>query len=311
MAVHLLQLCPQLPELERALAERFSVHRWHDAENREALLGACAPVVRGVVTGGGQGIANELMDRLPALEIVAINGVGFDKVDIEHARARAVRITNTPDVLTDDVADLAIGLAIAALRQLPRADHHVRTGLWPQGELRLARSFTRQRFGIVGLGRIGKAIARRLEGFGVSIAYTGRARQELAYPFHASPAELASACDVLIVAAAAGPGSRHLIDAEVLAALGPDGVLVNVARGSLVDETALIAALQAGGLGAAALDVFEHEPEVPAALRALPQTVLAPHIGSATWDTRRAMADLVLVNLEAHFAGRPLPTAVV
>lgn len=310
MPIHLLQLCPQMPELERALAERFTVHRWFEADDPEALLAAHGPEVRAVATGGQLGIANELMDRLPALEIVAINGVGFDKVDLDHARARGVRVTNTPDVLTDDVADLAIGLALAWSRRLVEADRHVREGRWEQGDLPLARRFSGQRFGIVGLGRIGKAIARRLAAFEGQVAYTGRSAQPVSYTFHPTPAALAAASDVLIVAAAASPETRRMIDRAVLDALGPEGILVNVARGSLVDEAALIAALQEGRLGGAALDVFEDEPRVPEALRTLPNVVLAPHVGSATIETRRAMANLVLTNLDAHFAGQPLPTAV-
>jgi lactate dehydrogenase-like 2-hydroxyacid dehydrogenase len=206
-------------------------------------------------------------------------------------------------VLTDDVADLAIGLAIALLRRIREADRHVREGRWPEGEVLLARKASAQRFGILGLGHIGKAIARRLEGFGVPIAYTDLAPQDVPYSFHPTPTALAHAVDVLIVAAAAG--MRHLIDHAVLDALGPAGMLVNVARGSLVDEAALVAALQEGRL-----DVFAAEPNVPEPLWAMPNVALIPHVASATIDTLRAMAELVLANLDAHFAGQPLPTAV-
>jgi lactate dehydrogenase-like 2-hydroxyacid dehydrogenase len=309
MPAQVLQLCPLLAELEHALAERFTVHRWFEIPDPEAMLAAHGPAIRAVVTGGHLGIPDALAARLPALEIVAINGVGFDKVDLEAARARGFRVTNTPDVLTDDVADLAIGLAIALLRRIPQADRHVRAGRWPEAEVPLARKVSAQRFGILGLGRIGKAIARRLEGFGVPIAYTDLAPQDVPYSFHPTPTALAHAVDVLIVAAAAG--TRPLIDQAVLDALGPEGVLVNVARGALVDEPALVAALQEGRLGGAALDVFAAEPHVPESLRSLPNLVLTPHIASATIDTRRAMAELVLANLDAHFAGQPLPTAVV
>ena len=309
MPIQVLQLCPLLPELEHALAERFTVHRWFEAEDPEAVLAAHGPAIRAVVTGGHLGIPNELLARLPALEIVAINGVGFDKVDLDTARARELRVTNTPDVLTDDVADLAIGLVIALLRRIPAADRHVREGRWAEAEVPLARKVSAQRFGILGLGRIGKAIARRLEGFGVPIAYTDLVPQDVPYSFHPTPTALARAVDVLIVAAAAG--TRHLIDRAVLDAVGPTGMLVNVARGSLVAEPALIAALREGRLGGAALDVFAAEPYVPESLRSLPNLVLTPHIASATIDTRRAMAELVLANLDAHFTGQQLPTAVV
>ena len=209
-APQVLQLCPLLPELEHALAERFTVHRWFEADAPEALLGAHGTAIRAVVTGGHLGLPDELAARLPALEIVAINGVGFDKVDLAEARARGFRVTNTPDVLTDDVADLAIGLVIALLRRIPEADRHVRAGRWPEAEVPLGRKVSAQRFGILGLGRIGKAIARRLEGFGVSIAYTDLAAQDVPYTFHPTPTALAHAVDVLIVAAAAG--TRPLID---------------------------------------------------------------------------------------------------
>ncbi len=311
MTAAILQLCPMMPDLEAALSDRFTVHRWFEAADPDALLAAVAATIRGVVTGGHIGIPNDLMARLPALEIVAINGVGFDRVDLPAARGRGVRVTNTPDVLTDDVADLAIGLTLALLRRIPQADRHVRDGRWPAGDVPLARRMSAQRFGIFGLGRIGKAIARRLEGFGVPIAYTDVARQDVPYAFHDSPEALAAASDVFIVAAAAGPGTRGVVSGPVLNAIGPGGVLVNVARGSLVDEAALVEALAAGRLGGAALDVFADEPNVPDALRALPNTVVTPHIASATTDTRQAMASLVLANLDAHFSGRPLSTAVV
>ena len=310
MPIHVLQLCPLLPELEHAMAERFTVHRWFEADDPETLLTAHGPAIRAVITGGHLGIPSELAAQLSGLEIVAINGVGYDKVDLAQAKARGFRVTNTPDVLTDDVADLAIGLVIALLRRIPQADRHVRDGRWPEAEVPLARKVSAQRFGIVGLGRIGKAIARRLEGFGVPIAYTNLAPQDVPYSFHPTPTALAHAVDVLIVAAAAG-GTRPLIDHAVLDALGPEGVLVNVARGSLVDEAALVGALQEGRLGGAALDVFAAEPRVPEAMWPMPNVVLTPHIASATIDTRRAMAQLVLANLDAHFAGQPLPTAVV
>lgn len=309
MPIHVLQLCALTLDLERALTERFVVHRWFAAHDPDGFLTAYGDKIRAVITGGHLGIPNELAARLPALEIVAINGVGFDKVDLAQAETRGIRVTNTPDVLTDDVADLAIGLTVALLRRIPQADRHVRDGRWPEGEAPLARKVSAQRFGILGLGRIGKAIARRLEGFGVPIAYTDLAPQDVAYPFHPTPTALAAAVDVLIVAAAAG--TQPLIDEAVLDALGPEGVLVNVARGSLVDEPTLVAALREGRIAGAALDVFAAEPQVPEALRALTNVVLTPHVASATTDTRRAMAQLVLANLDAHFAGRPLPTAVV
>jgi lactate dehydrogenase-like 2-hydroxyacid dehydrogenase len=215
-------------------------------------------------------------------------------------------------VLNDEVADTALGLMLCAARQVPAADAYVRAGDWEaRGPFPLQRKLSGARLGIVGLGRIGKAIAHRAEAFGMRIAYTARSRKaEVPYPFFPDPAALAAESDFLVVITPGGAGTRKLIDAAVLRALGPKGVLVNVARGSVVDEAALVEALQAGTVGGAALDVFEDEPRVPAALRALRHVVLAPHIGSGTHQTRQAMADLALANLRAHFAGEPLPSPV-
>lgn len=265
--------------------------------------------VRLIVTGGQTGAPRDLVEALPNLGLIAINGVGYDKVDIAHAAARGVTVTNTPGVLTDDVADLAIGLVIGLLRDLPRADAHVRGGAWAKGDLPLARKVTGRRFGIVGLGRIGSAIADRLRAFG-PVAYTGRAQKPVDLPFHPDAASLAAASDVLIVAAAASAETRHLIDARVLEALGPGGVLVNVARGSVVDEAALVAAIEGGRIAGAALDVFADEPNVSSALIDSDRTMLTPHIASATVETRAAMAALVLDNIDAFLAGRPLPTPI-
>lgn len=309
MKPSILQLCPLMPHLEAALAERFDIHRFFETD--AAVPGEQAASIRGVVTGGHIGIPATLAAQLPALEIVAINGVGFDKVDLGEAKRRGVRVSNTPDVLTEDVADLAIGLVIALLRQLALGDRHVREGRWPAGDLGLGHKVSRRRYGIFGLGRIGLAIARRLEGFDAEIHYASRSARDVAYPRHETPADLAAACDVLIVAAAASAETRHVIDRSVLDALGPKGVLVNVARGSLIDEAALLDALREGRIAGAALDVFADEPHVPEAFFALPNVVLTPHMASATHETRQAMADLVLANLDAHFAGRELPTALV
>ena len=249
---------------------------------------------------------------MPALEIITVNGVGTDAVDLEHAKARGVRVTNTPDVLTDDVADMALALILATLRRICVGDRLVRAGRWGKAAIPLATKFTGKRLGILGLGRIGRAIARRASGFDVAIAYTDqRAFDDVPYRFEPSLVELARDSDILVVAAAGGPASQKLVNAEILDALGPDGILVNVARGSVVDEAALVEALREGRLGGAGLDVFEQEPQVPEALYGMEQVVLQPHQASATHETREAMAEIVLANLAAQFAGKPLPTAVV
>ena len=218
-------------------------------------------------------------------------------------------MTTTPGTLTDDVADLAVGLIISLLRQIPAADAHVRSGAWPSGEQPLARKVTGRRFGILGLGHIGGAIAARLSAFG-PVSYTSRHPKPVPYEYHADVGVLAVASDVLVVACSANESTRHLVDAGVLDALGPDGWLVNVSRGSVVDEAALIQALDAGKIAGGALDVFENEPQVPEALRNSPRAVLTPHIASATVETRRAMAELVLANLDAVLQGREPPTPV-
>nr|WP_321986390.1 2-hydroxyacid dehydrogenase [uncultured Lichenicoccus sp.] len=311
MGPKLLQLCSLLPSTQAKLGERYDVHQWPEEPAREAWLREHAAGVRAVVTGGHQGITNALIDRLPDLGIVAINGVGYDRVDLDYAQGAGVRVTNTPDVLTDDVADLAVALMLNVMRRLPAADRHVRDGLWPSGPQKLARRASGLRYGIVGLGRIGHAIAGRLAGFGGRIAYSGPNRKQVAHDYHADVTALAAASDVLFVATAASTATRALIDGAVLAGLGPEGVLINVARGSVIDEDALVAALVDGRLGGAGLDVFADEPHVPEALLKLENVVLAPHVGSATRETREAMGNLMLDNLDAFFAGRALPTPVV
>ncbi|HET9977047.1 MAG TPA: 2-hydroxyacid dehydrogenase [Burkholderiaceae bacterium] len=273
--------------------------------------GAPLERIRAICGSGESKVSAELVARLPALEIVSIMGVGYDGVDVAACKARGVLVTHTPDVLNDDVADLALALALAIARRLPQADRFVRDGKWPAGPMPLAVKLSGSRMGIVGMGRIGQAIAKRAQAFGMPIAYTARsAKPELPYAFHATPAALAAASDFLVVITPGGAATRKLIDAAVLKALGPQGYLVNVARGSVVDEAALIEALQQGTIAGAALDVFENEPHVPDALRVLDNVVLAPHIGSATRATRGAMAALAFENLRAFFAGERPPTPV-
>lgn len=303
---------PLTAHMEDELANRFVVHRWFEIGDHDRFIADKAPLIRAIVTGGHLGIAPALADALPNLEIVAINGVGYDKVDLEQARRRGFRVSHTPNVLTDDVADLAVGMTIALARQLTLGDRYVRDGRWPEGDMPLGHKISGRRVGIIGMGRIGRATARRFAAFDCSIAYTDvRRNEDLPYDFHATPAELAADCSVLVVAAAATPETLHLVDRQVLTALGPNGWLVNVARGSLVDEEALVAALTAGQVAGAALDVFEDEPNIPSTLLDRSNVVVTPHIASATHETRQAMGNLVLANLDAHFSGATLPTPVV
>ncbi len=313
MKPEVLLLEPMMPEIEAKLEAAYVVHRPPKGPDDAGFLTRVAPNVRGIVTGGGIGVRNAVADALPKLEIIAINGVGTDAVDLVHAKERGVRVTNTPDVLTDDVADLAMALMLAASRQLPAGDQFVRDGKWARQEhIPLARKVTGKKLGILGMGRIGRAIGRRAEGFGMQIAYTDvRAFDGLSYRYVPSLLELAKDSDILIVAASGGEQSRGIVNRAVMDALGREGILVNVARGTLVDEPALVAALRAGTLGGAGLDVFLDEPNVPEELLTMEHLVLQPHRASATIETRIAMGDVVLVNLEAHFGGKDLLTPVV
>lgn len=298
----LLQLNPFMEFLENGLNERFEVVRWFelaDAEQR-AWLDAHAAEVEAVASGAHIGCSNELMDALPNLKVVSINGVGIDKIDIEHATSKGIHVGTTVGGPTEDTADLAVGLIIALLREIPAAHEHVRSGRWSDGERPLARKVTGRKFGIVGLGQIGSAVAARLAPFG-PVAYTGPNEKPVPYEYVADLKTLARDSDVLIVTCPANEQTRHLISTDVLDALGPEGWLINVARGPIVDEAALMDALDARRIAGAGLDVFEDEPNVPERLRASPHVVLIPHMGSATVESRHRMAEMVLENLDAAF----------
>ncbi len=300
-----LMLAPGMMEITEPLEQRLTLLRLWEAADPEAMLTEVAPRVRAIVaTGHGARIDAALMARLPKLEIVASFGVGYDHIDAAWAGAHGIVVTHTPSVLDDDVADLAIALTLAAVRRLPQAERYLREGRWPGAPFPLTASLRGRTMGILGLGRIGKQIAKRAEAFGLSVVYHGRRRQDEApYLYYPTLPGMAEACDILVVAAPGGADTRRIIDARVLAALGPSGVLVNVARGSLVDEAALIAALQGGAILAAGLDVYDNEPNVAPALLALDNLVLLPHVGSATGHTRKAMADLLAANLLSWIEG--------
>lgn len=286
-----------------ALDERFILHRLWEQADPDAFVAEVGARIRGLAVGSLAGrIDGKWFDRLPALEIVASFGVGYDNVDASEAAARRIVVTNTPGVLDEEVADLTVGLLLATLRGIPQADRYVRDGRWPAAPFPLSASLRGRRVGLLGLGAIGKAVARRLEAFDVPIAYHRRTRQAgVGYDYFGTPVELAAASDVLIVIVPGGQATRHLVDAEVLTALGSEGVLINVSRGSVVDEAALISALEAGAILGAGLDVFENEPHVPDTLRQMSHVVLLPHIGSASHRTRAAMGRLVVDNLAAWF----------
>jgi lactate dehydrogenase-like 2-hydroxyacid dehydrogenase len=295
---------PLMPFLEEALERAYAAPSLTDVGSSTAGLTVA-------VAGGGTVIGAAEMDALPDLRAVANFGVGYDNVDVEEATRRGIVVSNTPDVLTDAVADLAVALVLDVLRQVSAADRFVRRGEWAAGErFPLTREVRGSVVGILGLGRIGQAVAERLEPFGARIAYHSRSPQDVVWTYHASAVDLAGASDVLVVLTPGGADTHHLVDASVLEALGPDGFLVNVARGSVVDEAALVAALEEGRLAGAGLDVFADEPNVPTALLGRDDVVLLPHVGSATVQTREAMATLVLDNIAAFLASGELVTPV-
>lgn len=279
---------------------------------RDALTPQSAAAVEAIAAFGQVPVDAALLAELPNLRVVANFGVGYDAVDVAAAAGRGIVVTNTPDVLNDEVADLTIGLLLATLRQIPQADRYLRAGGWLNRPFPLTATLRGRRAGLIGMGRIGRAIAHRLEAFGVPVAYHSRRPQaDVAYAHYPDLVALAQASDILVVIVPGGPATRHLVNAEVLAALGRNGVVINVARGSVVDEAALVAALEAGTILGAGLDVFEAEPRVPAALTARDDVVLLPHVGSATHHTRNAMGRLVTDNVIAVLEGRgpltPIP----
>ena len=302
------------PNRPKAMAELESayrlVHLWQAAEP-EALLDEVGPEIRAIVTTGERGASAQLIDRLPRLEIVACFGVGYDGIDVAACKPRGIRVTNTPDVLSRDVADMGLGLILMTLRRMAEADRFVRAGRWIEGAHPLGTCTAGKKLGILGMGRIGLELAKRAEVLGMEVAYHNRTeRADVALPYKASLVELARWADVLVLCCPGGAATRNLVNAEVLEALGPAGWLVNIARGSVVDESALVAALEAGKIKGAGLDVFADEPRVPEALLAMDNVVLQPHNASATEETRDAMAGLVVANLRAHFGGQELPTPV-
>jgi hydroxypyruvate reductase len=294
------------------LGARFNLHRFRRiALAREGVAPDIAARVRAIATEANNGADRALIEKLPKLEIISVFGVGIDAVDLAAARERNLPVTNTPGILADEVGDLAIGLMLASARQIVAADRFVREGQWERGPISFGRSVGGKTMGIVGLGEIGRAIAERAAAFRMKILYTGpRAKPDVPYTFVADLVELARQSDFLMVACKGGPQTHHLISAAVLDALGSTGTLVNVARGSVVDEDALVAALADGRLGHAALDVFENEPHVRGQLLALPNLIVQPHHGSATVETRTAMGQLMIDNISARFDDRPLLTPV-
>jgi len=294
----------EMADVERQLEPTFEVHRATGADI-DGLVARHGPAIRAVATRGRDRLDAALLARLPALEIIANFGVGYDSIDLDAAARRGIVVTNTPDVLNDEVADLAVALLLATVRRLPQADRFVRSGRWLQGNFPLGPTLRDRTVGLVGMGRIGKRIAQRLSAFEVPIVYHSRtARPDVPYRHYPDLLAMAKDVDTLLAILPGGPATKGLIDAAVLAALGPDGILINVARGSVVDEPALVEALRSGTILAAGLDVFADEPRVPQPLLELDNVVLLPHVGSATRHTRGLMGRLVVDNLLSWFEGR-------
>ena len=290
-------------EMRDRLEDRFDLHDAHRIDDMTSFLGGKGDTVGYVLTDGHYGVPEDWMDAMPNLALISNYGVGYDAIDVDLSVSRGILVTHTPQVLNDEVATTALMLMLASYRNLLTSDAYVRAGRWPEeGQMTLSRSADNRRVGILGLGRIGLALARKLEPFHADIAYHNRTPRDVPYRYYDDLAEMAAACEVLFVVTPGGADTRGIVNRKVLDALGAEGLLVNVSRGSVVDEPALVAALQEGRLGAAGLDVFADEPNVPEALFTMPNVVLTPHIGSATVETRRAMGNLVVDNLLQHLA---------
>ena len=308
----LLMTGPYQPWDDAWLSAGYDVHRLWEAPDRAAFLAEHGAGVRAIATRGDLGANAALIAALPKLEIIACYGVGTDAIDLAAARERGIRVTNTPDVLTGDVADLGVGLALAMIRRIGAGDAYVRSGAWRDGDMPLVTRLYGKRVGVVGFGRIGSTVARRLSGFDVELGYFDVApRADSPHRFFGDVPDLARWCDLLIDTLGGGQATRHLVGAAGLDALGPQGYLVNVSRGTTVDEPALLDALERGAIAGAALDVFWNEPRIDPRFLALPNVLLQPHHASGTIETRQAMGWLVRDNLAAHFAGVPLVTPVV
>lgn len=298
------------PTQER-IEREFQCHKLHQAGDRAAFLKQHAPQVRALATFGPAGADAKLMDALPKLELISNFGVGVDAIDLDAAKKRNIIVTNTPDVLNDCVADTAMALAVNVMRKFPQAEGYLRAGHWAaKGAYPLTTSLGGKTMGILGLGRIGEAIARRAQAFGMKIRYHNRNRKNVAYPYDADAVALAKNSDLLMIVTPGGAATDKLVNAKVLDALGPQGYLVNIARGSVVDEPVLLKYLQEKRIAGAGLDVFAGEPRVPPEFFKLDNAVLLPHVGSATLETRTAMGNLQVDNLLAHFAGKPVLTRV-
>ena len=309
--VEILSLGPFYPPAFALMERDFTVHKAWQAKDPEALIAEVAGRIRGIQAMHANKTTAKLINALPKLEIIACHGVGIDGVDLHAARQRGVIVTNTPEVLNECVADLAMGLTLATIRRISLGDRYVRAGSWLKGPLPFTHKVGGMTMGILGYGRIGKAIAKRAEAFGMHIVYHGRHEQAGdTHKYYPSLTRMARDCDVLLAICPGGAETHHIVNAEVLEALGPEGTLINVARGSVVDEQALVKALADGTLGAAGLDVYASEPHVPEALFGMDQVVLQPHVASATHETRMAMGVLTADNLRAHFSGKPVLTPV-
>lgn len=306
-----LLVAPVMDALQTELDAHYQVIRWYEQTDTAALLAACADTITAVVTRGDVGISRELLEQLPHVGMIAVFGVGTDAIDMAYARQRHIRVGITAGVLTDDVADLAMGLLLAASRRLIQGDRFVREGRWENSALPLATKVSGKRIGIFGMGNIGQAIARRARGFDMSILYTSRQRNDaLDYHWCADLQTLAKESDFLVVAASGSAENKGIINSQVFDSMPQHSWLINIARGNLVDEKALIAALQHQQIAGAALDVFENEPHVPPAFFEMDNVLLQPHVASGTVETRQAMSDSVLANLAAFFDQREIPGLV-
>jgi D-3-phosphoglycerate dehydrogenase len=294
------------------LESSYRVNKLWEAKAPEQLVERWAEAIRAIATRAELGASRGLIERLPNLEIIACYGVGTDAIDLETAKQRNIRVTNTPQVLNKDVADMAIALMLAVLRQIPQGDRYIREGRWITRNMDLCASLTGKAVGILGYGRIGEEVAKRASAFDTTVAYCNRViKAESAYKYFPTAKALAEACDVLIVTVSGGPATRHIVNSDVLRALGPQGVLINVSRGSTVDEDALIDALEKRVIAGAGLDVFANEPNIDPRFLRLDNLLVQPHHASGTVKTRKAMGQLVRDNLAAHFLGKPLLTPVL